>query len=297
MRSLISIIADTFNFTCEGSVRLLTFIAVLFLAIPLAAQRIAVLTPEKSDHAEKFSVAIGGQLKSSAKMLDSDMAETAFRSLSIAAPFNMTVSEARSAAAVIGTDYFVLVRAGSQRRTSLSRADYYEAFAFLFLIDGRSGRMISWKRTTFESDSQIKADAALAASVDTSATDLLDDIRKSVIASSNSPPLERIEEVPAEGSPAARDLKAPIPYKRIKPAYTDIAFLYDVQATVEVEVDIGADGQVIAERIVRWSGFDLERSVETAVRSMNWRPAMRNNKPLPMRILLRYNFTKVDKDR
>jgi hypothetical protein len=61
-------------------------------------------------------------------------------------------------------------------------------------------------------------------------------------------------------------------------------------------VDIDAEGRIAASRIVRWAGFGLDESVEKAVRSMNWRPAMRNGKSLPMRVLLRYNFRKVEKD-
>jgi hypothetical protein len=52
----------------------------------------------------------------------------------------------------------------------------------------------------------------------------------------------------------------------------------------------------VSSKIVRWAGFGLEEAVERAVRSMNWRPAMRNGKALPMRVLLRYNFRKVEKD-
>jgi outer membrane biosynthesis protein TonB len=73
--------------------------------------------------------------------------------------------------------------------------------------------------------------------------------------------------------------------------------LYDTKATVDLEADVDLDGKIIGTRIVRWAGFGLDESVEAAVRSMNWRPAMRNGKPLPMRILLRYNFTKLDKRR
>jgi len=29
---------------------------------------------------------------------------------------------------------------------------------------------------------------------------------------------------------------------------------------------------------------------------MNWRPGERGGKPLPMRVLLRYNFTKIEKE-
>jgi hypothetical protein len=48
--------------------------------------------------------------------------------------------------------------------------------------------------------------------------------------------------------------------------------------------------------ITRWAGFELDESVAKAVRSMNWRPAERNGKPLPVRFLLRYNFKKIEKD-
>ncbi|MEO8042966.1 MAG: energy transducer TonB, partial [Acidobacteriota bacterium] len=84
--------------------------------------------------------------------------------------------------------------------------------------------------------------------------------------------------------------------RRIKPDYTTTAFLYDVRATIDVEADVDSDGRILSTRIVRWAGFGLEDSVEKAIRSMNWRPAMRGGKPLPMRVLLRYNFTKVDKE-
>jgi hypothetical protein len=208
----------------------------------------------------------------------------------------MTVSEARWAAAVIGCDHFLLVRTGAHRRAALSRADYYESFAFLYLIDGRSGEMIAWIRQSLEADSQGKADEALLESVAAAASELTRALHDVRTAKSDARATGPIEEVPADGSPAAKDLKPPIPYKRIKPEYTSTAFLYSVRATIDIEADIGADGTVLATRIVRWAGFDLETAAETAVRDMSWRPAMRNGKPLAMRVLLRYNFTKVDKE-
>ena len=67
-------------------------------------------------------------------------------------------------------------------------------------------------------------------------------------------------------------------------------------ANDRIEADIGPDGKILATRIARWAGFGLEESVEKAVREMNWRPAMRKGTALPMRVLLRYNFTKKDKE-
>jgi TonB family protein len=83
----------------------------------------------------------------------------------------------------------------------------------------------------------------------------------------------------------------------MKPDYTPQAALHDVTATVDILVDVGASGVVIRTRIVRWAGFGLDESVEKTVRAMNWRPAERNGKSVPMRFLLRYNFKKLDKDK
>ena len=72
--------------------------------------------------------------------------------------------------------------------------------------------------------------------------------------------------------------------------------MYGVSGTVDIEADIDETGKISRTSIVRWAGYGLDESVERAVRTMNWRPAMRSGKPLPMRVLLRYNFTKIEKD-
>jgi hypothetical protein len=286
---------DTLAGLRDLSLRL--FFALVLLATTSYAQRLAILTPENSERGVDYAERLAYRFSGSMKVLDGALSESAFRSVSIGSVFNMTVAEARAAAAVMGCDYFLLVRTGGHRRTSLSRPDYYESFAFLYLIDGRTGMLISWTRNSFEADGQIKADEALAGSVDATAKELSNSLNNFVAAKLTTTATDLMEEVPPDDSPAALNLKPPIPYKRIKPEYTSTAFLYDVRATIDIEADIGADGSVLATRILRWAGFGLEASTQKAVHTMNWRPAMRSGKALPMRILLRYNFTKVDKDR
>jgi hypothetical protein len=275
------------------SVALLIFIQLS--AVHALAQRIAILAPDRAGRSQSIALDLAADLGASFKILDSDLSASAFRSVKLSDPFNMSTGEARSVADVIGCDYFILIRSDGLRRSSLSKLDYFEAFAFLYLVNGRTGSLVSWTLLSYEGQDQPTADAQLAASLSEAAAKLRPAIKTREPDTTNFP--EPIEEVPAEGSPAAVGLKPPIPYKRVKPQYPSIAFLYDVRATVDVEADIGAGGEVLAIRVVRWAGFDLEQSVEKTVREMNWRPAMRNGKALPMRILLRYNFTKVDKDR
>jgi hypothetical protein len=49
-------------------------------------------------------------------------------------------------------------------------------------------------------------------------------------------------------------------------------------------------------QIVRWAGYGLDEAVTETVRRMNWRPATRGGKALPIRVLLRYNFKKIEKE-
>ncbi|MEP7148439.1 MAG: energy transducer TonB [Acidobacteriota bacterium] len=269
---------------------------VFLLAINIAAQRVAIVAPQKHARDSEYAELLTERLSASAKILDSSQSDTAFRSVSIRDFFNMDRDEAKATGTVMGCDYFVLVRTGAQRRSSFSRPDYYEAFAVHYVVSTRTGDLVSWFLKTFEADGQVNADRALADSVNDTAKEIANKIRDASLVERRAPSDIKIEEVPVADSPAATNLKAPIPYRRIKPDYTSIAFLYDVRATIDIEADVDLDGRILATRIVRWAGYGLEESVEKAVRSMNWRPAMRDGKPLPMRVLLRYNFTKVDKE-
>jgi hypothetical protein len=293
MRSRSSITVDPSSVVVRGRLIVAAWMLLLFASVGLS-QRIAIIAPERSPHDIAYIESLSENFRLPLRVLDHSMADTAFRSTAVVTPFNMSVTEARAAASVIGCDILLLIRSGEQRRASFAKPEYYEAFAFLYLIDGRSGKLISWRRSFFEADTQVAASKTLAESVASTAATLTREILDHCLSETHR--AASIEDVPAEGSPAAVGLKPPIPYRRIKPAYTETAFLYDVRATIDAEADIGADGTVLALHFVRWAGFGLEESVEKAVRQMNWRPAMRNGKPLPMRILLRYNFTKVDKE-
>ncbi|HYO92126.1 MAG TPA: energy transducer TonB, partial [Pyrinomonadaceae bacterium] len=80
--------------------------------------------------------------------------------------------------------------------------------------------------------------------------------------------------------------------RRLRPSYPETARQAEAEATVDVEVDIGADGEVSKVEVVRWAGFGLDEATMSTVRQMHFRPAMRDDEPIPMRVLLRYNFRK-----
>ncbi len=269
---------------------------VLLLAFPISAQRVAILSPEQTAQTQKFALQLSGSLSGKLHILDEDMGQAAFRSVKVENPFNLTTLQGRDIGEVIGCEYFMLVRSGTLRRSSFAKDEFYESFVTVFLVNSRSGRLVYWDLKSFEGDTPAESERLLFASSENFAAEItghLESSRKNGAPSGNT---TQIEEVPDAGSIAAKNFHPPMPYKRIKPEYTRQAYFYDIRATVDVSVDIDQDGAVAAIEVERWAGFGLDESVIDAVRKMNWRPAMRNGKTLRMRVLLRYNFTKIEKE-
>jgi TonB family protein len=86
--------------------------------------------------------------------------------------------------------------------------------------------------------------------------------------------------------------KLPRPFQRIRPAYPNSAAIADAEATVDVIVDIDSKGEVKHAEVDRWAGFGLDEASLQTVEHMHFFPALRNRVPIPMRVLLRYNFRK-----
>lgn len=257
--------------------------------------RLAVLAPERTEAAESYARALAAALEASAIVLDEDMAAAAYAAGGIKTPFNLTSADSRNLGAAIGCDFVVLVRAADQRRSSSEREEYYESFAVIFAVSTRTGRLVDWIHPKFETAKKADAHRMLTASIPKFAASLLSRLAEVKLAEAAEQTPPNVEEVPPEGSPGAAKFRPPVPYRRIKPEYTQTAFLYEVAATVELEMDLDAAGNITRAEIVRWAGYGLDQSVEAAVKAMNWRPAEREGKPLPMRVLLRYNFKRPDK--
>ncbi len=273
-------------------------IALLVLILPAlaSAQRVAFLTPERSQASISFTEKLEIQIAYELTTLDDSLSEAAYLSVLPKSAFNMTADEAKRIGSAIGCDAFILLRSATQRRSAFRRAEYYESYAAVFVVSTRTGRLIFWKLQQFEATKPTLSAALLDDSIAALSREIASNIRSAIRNEINEPARPAFEEVPDTASPAAIGFRPPIPYRRIKPEYTTQAALYDIAATVEVLVDLDNEGKVLRTEIVRWAGFGLDHSAEAAIRSMNWRPAERNGKTLPMRFLVRYNFKKIDKN-
>ena len=96
-------------------------------------------------------------------------------------------------------------------------------------------------------------------------------------------------------SAAAEGLRLPRPYRRFQPAYPETAAHAEAEATVDVLVDLDASGEVMHVEVARWAGFGLDEATIETVRHLHFFPAIRNGMPIPLRVLLRYNFRKPAK--
>ncbi len=268
----------------------------LLFTFATPSQRVALLTPDGAEQSKKIAARIGEHLENKIDLLDSDLSLAAYQSVSPTTPFNLTTTESKLIGTAIGCDFFILIKSAIQRRSAFRRDEYYEAYAHVYVVSSRTGRLVFWKNQKFEASKPDAAAKQLYDSTENLATELAAVIKLAQKTSLNEQPAQPIEEVPDADSPLAKDLKAPIPYHRIKPEYTTEAALYGITATVEILVDTDANGAITRTEIVRWAGYGLEESVEKAVRAMSWRPAFRGVKPLAMRFLLRYNFKKIDKE-
>ncbi len=269
----------------------LLIVAVIGFTVSANAQRVAILVPQPTAQGTQFSERLAPALEKRFRIIDSQLAEAAYRSRKIETPFNLTSDAARNIASVIGCDLFVILKADTLRRSSSARPSYFESFASAYFINGRTGRLLQWRLESKTGTTAAEAEIQLMANAQNAADELIlafDASTKPDQASANFD----FEAFDLD----AKGLRPPMPYKRIKPTYTQTAYFYEVAATVDAEVSIDANGDVKRIDLVRWAGYGLDESAIEAIRTMNWRPGEKNGKPLPMRVLLRYNFTKIEKD-
>lgn len=261
-----------------------------------ARQKVAIITPEKNKQTEVMAERLENFLSEEHKIIDRDLSETAFRSFNYENPFNLTVKEAKNIGTAIGCDYFLLIKSDTQRRASFEQDSLYESFAVIYTVSSRTGNLIFWKIQSLKASEKVKAEKSLFNSI----KDLSAEISKEIISIQKNELTKKespdFEEIPETDAPEAVGFRPPLPYKRIRPKYTDAARLYGIEATVDIEIDVSGEGEILRAEIVRWAGFGLDESVKETVLKMNWRPASRNEKPIPTRALLRYNFKNIEND-
>lgn len=234
-------------------------------------------------------------------ILDRDLVRAAAKGAGYDGSLNLTRKQARDLGATLDCHFYLLGDTQTLRRSPSSKPDYFEAYASLFLVSSRTGNLVAWDRPTFEAaeskDAELMLLAALAGTKLREqllkAMRLADDaeLRETVYASESVTPV--IEEAPGDEKEAdALGLRLPRPFRRLRPPYPETAARAEAEATVDVLTDIDAKGEVTRIEVERWAGFGLDTVTIETVRQLHFFPALRNGNPVPVRVMLRYNFRK-----
>jgi TonB family protein len=265
---------------------------------PSTRTRIAILDFGETKTVARVADNLATVLASHAelKLLDRVESHDAARGSGYNGSLNLTLAEARDLGAAMGCDFYLTGDAQTVRRSPSSGAIYYEAYASLFLVSAHTGKLILWNGTHFEASSPEAAERALLAELNQRAQTYVAALHaaqdkeipeRALTRQSDAP---AIEEAPDEETARAQNMRLPQPFRRLQPAYTADAAHYEAEATVDVTVDLDGGGEVMRVEVVHWAGYGLDESTISTVRQLHFRPAMRDDKPLPMRVLLRYNF-------
>lgn len=275
----------------------------LFAGNSYARTSISVLDFGATDFGKLVTEKLHAHLKTEPEFLvaDLDLSRSAAKGVSYAGSLNLTVDEARDLGAVLATDFYLLGDARVLRRSSFEKPVYYESYCSVFLVSARTGRLLLWERPSFENLYAVQAQDLLLKEIThgelsrrlRSAMQRASEderIQRTVIATTSAPVIEEAPE--DEKTAEAQGLRLPRPFRRLRPEYPESAARAEAEATVDVLVDVGADGEVSEVQVARWAGFGLDEATIATVKQMHFFPAMRNGTAIPMRVLLRYNFRK-----
>jgi TonB family protein len=288
----------------------LLFILVITLAAMTPAEgqqqpaiKLGILDFGISPQGKLVAENVRSQFRSSSavQLVDRDLSAAAARGVGYSGSLNMSLSDARDLGSALDAEFFIIGDAQTLRRSSSAHPVYYESYSSVLLISSRTGRLVLWDRLVAEADTAKDAEQKLNKTlVDDRPVDRYMDALKRAqreeanqraIVVDQSAPL--IEDAPEDEKIAAtQGLRLPRPYRRLRPTYPESAAKADAEGTVDVLVDVGADGEIQQVQVARWAGFGLDETTVATVRQLHFFPAMRNGKPIPMRVLLRYNFRK-----
>ncbi|HEX3143577.1 MAG TPA: TonB family protein [Pyrinomonadaceae bacterium] len=258
---------------------------------------VAVLNLGDTATGAKTAAALRDDLQAGASLvvLDQSLSAAAARGNGYEGSLNLTTQEARDLGAAIGCDFFIIGDARTVARSPSNNANYFESYASIFIVSARTGRLILWERLAERRDNGDDAEKTLLQTLTSAAARYqiailraAEDEAKERTANVESPPATI--EVMSDDDNGKGDTREPRPYRRVKPAYAGAAAQAEIEATVDVLVDVDARGEISHLEIARWAGYGLDQSVIDTVKQMHFFPAMRDGAAIPMRVLLRYNF-------
>lgn len=273
------------------------FFVFLFLAAAISARetpKIAVL--RIGDTGVKFygKFRAGLAEQKSLSLVDDDLSRAALLALKYENAFNLSLEEAKNLGAAIDCRFYLLVKSDTLRRSSFKKDVYFESHAGIFLVSARTGRLGAWEIIAEEADAPEQSEKQLLREIEKISARFATKIQvvEAVEREERAAALKRNKffEISDQAAAETENIRTPLPYRSLKPPYADVAARWQIEAAVEIAVEINVEGIVENAEIRRWAGYGLDEAVTETVRKMQFRPALQNGAPIPARFLLRYNF-------
>ena len=258
---------------------------------PSQAQTAAVLDVGDAATRSALADAVG---RAGFRIVDIARVDAACRGAGYSGSVNLTLDEAHRLALAVGADVLVLgVASIVERAGSAGRPRFVDAFLGAFLVDGASGRLLSYVGLRGEGPDGDAARARLVGRVGDGIS-----AWATLAAEAEASRLDGTNALP--WSPSAIDVgvdtggdgsvSPPRFFQKPAPRFTDDADRAHAVATVDLLVQFNADGTYGPIEVRRWAGFGLDAEAIDAVRARKFWPARRGNEPVTTRALLRYNF-------
>ena len=226
--------------------------------------------------------------------VDPDLTLRAIKGASYSGSLNLSLSDAKSLGESIGCDFYITGISRTLRRIGSRDDTYFEGLAGIYLIETRTGRLVSFTLVRERAPTEAEATEKMINSVSARLGEVEERIRAAFKRSQDEarslPAGAEIEIIDLDGGTAPAGISSPVFYERLKPEYTDDAASIDVVATVEISAIFGTAGRVESSEVVRWAGFGLDESALATVRKLRFKPAVKQGKPISIRGLVRYNF-------
>lgn len=270
--------------------------SLLFLATAASAETFKTAVLPIAETGKKFQAKFRADLakQNSVQLINGDLSLSALRALSYQNLFNLSLEEARNLGAAIDCEFFFGVKSDTLRRSSFKKNVYFESYANIFLVAARTGRLVHWESVSREADKAEDAENNLLAKADGIAERFAAKLQTAAAREREErrtpAKIKTFLEISDSATAKKENIRTPLPYRSLKPGYTEAAARYEVEAAVEVSVELSAAGTVENAEIVRWAGFGLDEETIETIGKMQFRPALRDGAAIPVRFVLRYNF-------
>ena len=270
---------------------------------PLRLALIGLRWPETATDAQAarlLDAALAQALARDARvvMIDGAQLRPALAGIGYDGSINLSAEDARRIGSALGCDFFIIGKAESLTRSERENQSHEETLIGLMMVDGRTGRLAVFD---FIAEKSATREASLEGAVKTLAartTGYIDRIlefraARFRIQTQSSSTIDPVEDIPDEGSTRSAGFIPPLFLNRVKPEYTPEADRAGISATVEAKVVFRRNAEVGEIEITRWAGFGLDESAARAIRQLKFKPATRDNQPVSVRAVIRYNFRRV----